>query len=117
MVFDPEHVGVMLWQCVPVPTDDFQDLPSWRELVIETALALRRHHTDTLIVPMTLVNDDYQHQILAGIRGSGEKVLHIFLDLDADVLRQRIADQVIVPADPSATSGCASSGCAMWRAA
>jgi hypothetical protein len=31
----------------------FQDLPCWRELVIETALALRRHHAQKLLVPMS----------------------------------------------------------------
>ena len=39
VLFDPEYVGYLLRHWVPVPTGDFQDLPSWRELVIATALA------------------------------------------------------------------------------
>ena len=47
VVYNPEDVGLMLWEWMP-PNEDFQDLPSWRELVVATALSLRRHHADTL---------------------------------------------------------------------
>ncbi len=71
VLFDPEYVGYLLRHWVPVPTGDFQDLPSWRELVIATALSLRRHHAGTLIAPMTLINDDYLAEILGGLRAGG----------------------------------------------
>jgi hypothetical protein len=100
VLFDPEYVGYILRKWVPVPSGDFQDLPSWRELVIANALSLRRHHADTLIVPMTLINDDYLTEILGGLAEAGEAVLHVFLSLDAEVLRQRITDRVLVPDDP-----------------
>lgn len=96
----PEYVGYLLRQWVPVLTGDFQDLPSWRELVIETALALRRHHAETLIAPMTLINDDYARQILGGLTARGEQILHVFLDLDADALRQRITERILDPDNP-----------------
>ena len=38
-----------------------------RELVVATALSLRRHHADTLIVPMSLIHDAYRAQILGGL--------------------------------------------------
>src|ERR1700751_2740467 len=100
VLFDPEYVGYLLQRWVTVPTGDFQDLPSWRELVIATALSLRRHHAATLIAPMTLINDDYLAEILGGLRAQGEEILHVFLDLDPAVLRQRITDRVLVPDDP-----------------
>jgi hypothetical protein len=100
VLFDPEYVGYLLRHWVPVPTGDFQDLPSWRELVIATALSLRRHHAGTLIAPMTLINDDYLAEILGGLR-AGAEILHVFLDLDPAVLRQRITDRVLVPDDPT----------------
>ena len=59
VVYDPEGVGLMLWKWMP-PNGDFQHLPSWRELVVATALSLRRHHADTLIVPMSLIRDGYR---------------------------------------------------------
>jgi hypothetical protein len=37
VVFNPEDVGLMLWKWLE-PNDDFQDLPSWRELVVATAV-------------------------------------------------------------------------------
>ena len=66
VVYNPEDVGLMLWKWMP-PNDDFQDLPSWRELVVATALSLRRHHTSTLIVPMSLISDAYRDEILGAL--------------------------------------------------
>jgi len=89
VVYDPEDVGLMLWKWID-PTDDFQDLASWRELVIATALSLLRHDTDTLIVPMSLIRDDYRDEILGGFAEAGEDLLHVFLDADAGALRERL---------------------------
>ena len=100
VIFDPEYVGYVLTQAVPAPTGDFQDLPSWRHLVAEHALTLRRFHAATLIVPMTLVNRQYFDEIIGALREAGEDVLHVFLDVPADVLESRIRAQVICPGDP-----------------
>ena len=89
IVYDPEDVGVMLWKWTP-PDGDFQHLASWRELVVATALSLRRHHADTLIVPMSLIRDAYRDEILGGLEDAGEKVLHVFLEVDAEALRERL---------------------------
>ncbi|WP_018684665.1 AAA family ATPase [Actinokineospora enzanensis] len=101
LVFNPEDLGITLWQWVP-PNEDFQDLPSWRELVVATARSLRRHHTDTLIVPMSLVRDAYRAEILGGLSDAGEEILHVFLDADVDVLRERIMARPS-PGDPQET--------------
>jgi predicted kinase len=99
VVYDPEDVGLMLWKWMR-PNDDFQDLPSWRELVVATALSLRRHHADTLIVPMSLVRDAYRAEILGGLADAGEDVLHVYLEADADVLRERLAARAPIPGNP-----------------
>ena len=96
LVFDPEDVGLMLWKQVR-PDGDFQHLPSWRELVVATALSLRKHHADTLIVPMSLIRDAYRAEILGGLADAGEEVLHVFLEADADVLRERLNARVTHP--------------------
>jgi gluconate kinase len=96
VLYDPEEVGIMLWNWLP-RDGDFQHLPSWRELVIATAVSLRRHHADTLIVPMSLIRDAYRDQILGGLADAGEEVLHVFLELDADVLRARLNARVTRP--------------------
>jgi len=96
VVYDPEDVGLMLWKWLP-PDGDFQHLPSWRELVVATALSLRRHHADTLIVPMSLIRDAYRAEILGGLADAGEEVLHVFLAADANVLRERLNARVTLP--------------------
>ena len=89
VLYDPEQVGLMLWKWLP-QDGDFQHLPSWRELVIATAVSLRRHHADTLIVPMSLIREAYRNEILGGLADAGEQVLHVFLELDAEALRARL---------------------------
>ena len=88
-MYNPEDVGLMLWKWLP-PGGDFQHLPSWRELVVATAVSLRRHHAETLIVSMSLIRDGYRAEILGGLADAGEEVLHVFLELDAGVLRERL---------------------------
>ena len=99
VVYDPEDVGLMLWKWMP-PNGDFQHLPSWRELVLATALSLRKHHAETLIVPMSLIRDAYRTEILGGLADAGEEVLHVFLEADAGVLRQRLNGRVTNPDNP-----------------
>ena len=96
VVYDPEDVGIMLWKWMP-PNGDFQHLPSWRKLVVATALSLRRHHADTLIVPMSLIRDPYRAEILGGLADAGEQVLHVFLETDAGILRERLNARVTDP--------------------
>src|SRR5215471_9042889 len=96
LVFNPEDVGLMLWKWMR-PDGDFQHLPSWRELVVATALSLRRHHAGTIIVPMSLIRDAYRAQILGGLAAAGEEVLHVFLEVDAAVLRERLNARVTNP--------------------
>ena len=76
---------------------DFQHLPSSRELVVRAAPSLRRHHADTLIVPMSLIREAYRAEILGGLADAGEEVLHVFLEVDADVLRERLNARVTHP--------------------
>lgn len=97
VLYNPEDVGLMLWKWLP-PGGDFQHLPSWRELVVATALSLRRHHAPTLIVPMSLIRDGYRDEILGGLAVAGERVLHVFLHLDEKVLRERLDARVTHPA-------------------
>jgi predicted kinase len=96
VVYDPEDVGIMLWKWMR-PNGDFQHLPSWRELVVTTALSLRRHHADTLIVPMSLIRDDYRAEILGGLADAGEELVHVFLEADSGVLRERLEARAPVP--------------------
>ena len=39
---------------------------------------------------MSLIRDPYRAEILGGLADAGEQVLHVFLEADADVLRERL---------------------------
>jgi adenylylsulfate kinase-like enzyme len=93
VVYNPEDVGIMLWKWLP-SDGDFQHMASWRELVVATALSLRKHHAKTLIVPMSLIRDAYRAEILGGVADAGEEILHVFLEVDAGVLRERLNARV-----------------------
>jgi predicted kinase len=96
VVYNPEDVGIMLWKWLP-SDGDFQHMASWRELVVATALSLRKHHAKTLIVPMSLIRDAYRAEILGGLADAGAEVLHVFLEVDAGVLRERLNARVTQP--------------------
>ena len=73
-LFDPEFLGSMLTAFVTPPTGDFQDLPLWRHLVVQTVTGLDRHHPGIWIVPMSLLVPAYRAEILGGIRAAGVDV-------------------------------------------
>jgi hypothetical protein len=63
-------------------------------------------HAETLIVPMSLIRGACRAEILGGLAGAGEEVLHVFLETDPGVLRDRLtpaelADQVLARAGAS----------------
>ncbi|MEU7760938.1 MULTISPECIES: AAA family ATPase [Micromonospora] len=94
-LFDPEFLGTMLTAFVTPPTGDFQDLPLWRHLVVQTVTGLDRHHAGVWIVPMSLLLPAYRAEILGGIRACGIDVREVVLTLPEDRLRARIdADQI-----------------------
>ena len=94
-LFDPEHVGYLLMSFVESPTGDFQDLPLWRHLVIETMAGLAHQYPHPWVAPMSLINAAYRAEILGGLRGAGVEVREFVLEVPEDRLRARIdADQV-----------------------
>src|SRR5262245_40191884 len=96
LIFDPEEIGFVVRAIVPpAPSGDFQDLPIWRRLTLAALLALRGLYTRPVIVPMTLVQPAYMEEIFAGLANQGERLLHVFLDIDAQLLRSRIEAQVM----------------------
>lgn len=98
VIFDPEQIGFIIHKTVPESrTDDFQNFPMWREHVILFAKNLEKQFGKNLIIPMTLVNPEFIEQIHSGLKSSGSKFYHYFLELDENILRQRITDQVMVP--------------------
>ncbi len=90
-VSDPEVLGFALHRMLPRPArGDFQDLPEWRD---GARLALRRAADAArgpVIVPMTLVRDDYFDEIISGLRADGVDVRHYALVASPATLRRRL---------------------------
>jgi hypothetical protein len=94
-IFDPEYVGYMLMPFVESPTGDFQDLPLWRHLVIQTMTGLAQQHPHTWIAPMSLINADYRTEIFDGIRTAGVELREVVLTVPEKELRSRIDDDQV----------------------
>ncbi|WP_370665790.1 NUDIX domain-containing protein [Streptomyces sp. IBSBF 2507] len=96
-LFDPEVIGGALAHLLPpkrlAEVGDFQDLPIWRRLVIDTAAALLAELGGTLVVPMTLLRQEYRDEIFGGLAARRIEVRHVLLAPAETILRERIASR------------------------
>ncbi|MFD7263175.1 NUDIX domain-containing protein [Streptomyces sp. NPDC059874] len=94
-LFDPEFIGDALRVLLPrkrlAEVTDYQDLPSWRRLVVDTAAAMLAELGGVLVVPMTLLRQDYRDEIFGGLAARRIPVRHVLLAPAETILRQRIA--------------------------
>ncbi len=101
-LFDPEVIGGALDQLLPpkrlAEAGDFQNLPIWRRLVIDTAAAMLAELGGTLVVPMTLLRQEYRDEIFGGLAARRIPVRHVLLAPAETILRERIAGRE-APAD------------------
>ncbi len=91
-VFDAEKVGETLMDITPgLPeTDNFQHWPPWRPLVVETARRVLDYTGGTLVMPMTVLVEQYWREISTGLARHAIPVRHFVLHADLDTLRGRI---------------------------
>ncbi|MGO4453756.1 AAA family ATPase [Arthrobacter sp. RAF14] len=102
-VFDAEKVGETLMDLSPgLPeTDNFQHWPPWRTLVVETARQVLDYTGGTLIIPMTVLVEEYWREISTGLAGHGIPVRQVVLHADPETLRERIdGDTILGPDSP-----------------
>ena len=97
-VFDAEKVGETLMDIKPgLPTTtNFQHWPPWRPLVVETARRVLDYTGGTLVIPMTVLVEEYWREISAGLAQHGIPVRHFVLHADRETLLGRIADDHVV---------------------
>ncbi|MFE9043521.1 AAA family ATPase [Streptomyces sp. NPDC007818] len=100
-VFDAEKVGETLMDISPgLPeTDNFQHWPPWRPLVVETARHVLAYTGGTLVVPMTVLVEEYWREISSGLARHAIPVRHFVLHADRETLRGRIAGDTVVGPD------------------
>jgi 8-oxo-dGTP pyrophosphatase MutT (NUDIX family) len=94
-LYDPGVLGGCLRQLLPEKrlqeVTDYQELPIWRRLVIETAAALLADVGGVLMVPMTLLRQEHRDEVFGGLASRGIDVRHLLLDPGETILRSRIA--------------------------
>jgi hypothetical protein len=98
-VFDAEKVGETLMDITPgLPeTDNFQHWPPWRPLVVETARRVLDYTGGTLVMPMTVLVEQYWREISTGLAEHAIPVRHFVLHADQDTLRGRIEADTPIP--------------------
>lgn len=100
-LYEPEAVGDCLRRLLPEKrlddVTDYQELPVWRRLVIESAAALLDEVGGVLVTPMTLLAQEHRDEIFGGLAARGIDVRHVLLEPGETILRERIAAR---PADP-----------------
>ncbi|CAL9646242.1 hypothetical protein SUDANB145_06466 [Streptomyces sp. enrichment culture] len=100
-LFDPEIIGGALAHLLPpkrlAEAGDYQDFPIWRRLVIDTAAAMLAELGGTLVVPMTLLRQEYRDEIFGGLAARRIAVRHILLTPAETILRERIAHREVPP--------------------
>ncbi|MEV7086069.1 NUDIX domain-containing protein [Streptomyces sp. NPDC093085] len=103
-LYDPELISGEVARLLPqkklAEVSDFQDLPIWRRLVVETAAALLAEVGGALVVPMTLLRQEYRDEIFGGLAARRIAVRHVLLTTDETILRGRIAAREDVADDP-----------------
>ena len=98
-VADPELLGFALHRMQPSATRrDFQDLPQWRSAVVDTLQQAEAAHSGPVLVPMTIVDDDYFDEIIGGLRSRGVDLRHYALIASPQALRGRLRHRIaLVP--------------------
>ncbi len=90
-VADPELLGFAMHRMLPKQARiDFQALPQWRGGVVATLIQAEATCDGPLIVPMSLVRDEYFDEIIGGLRSGGVDVRHYALIATPETLRKRL---------------------------
>lgn len=94
-VADPELLGYALHKMLPAhERGDFQDIPQWRSGIVDTLQQAERAARGPVIVPMTIVRDDYFDEIVGGLRGRGVDVRHFALSATPETLKRRLRSRL-----------------------
>ncbi len=94
LIFDPEEIGFVVKKRSPCQrAETIRISPCGGDFTIAAVREIRRNYSQDIIIPMTLVHPDYLTEILDGVRRIDDQLLHIFLTLNEDLLRHRIANR------------------------
>lgn len=97
-VFDAEKISETLMDIYPgLPqTENFQDWPPWRPLVVETARRILDYTGGALVMPMTVLVEPYWREISQGLASYEIPVHHFVLHANQNALANRIQDDSVM---------------------
>lgn len=90
-LFDTESVGYMLRpNLTDYPVSDFRHWAPWRVLTPIVADELVRFSGQSLVAPQTVLEENYWDELVLGLSERGHAVLHVLLEADEPIMRNRI---------------------------
>lgn len=96
-VFDPETVGYILRPTLSGlrPVSDFREWPPWRGMVARAATSIHGYIDGVLVMPQTVPEQDFWHEIRAEIDAAGIQLVHVTLIADEDEHHRRIVNDTV----------------------
>jgi gluconate kinase len=91
-VYDPERFGFVLMANVPkeISKGDFQNYPLWREANYQLLKQISEEYKGTIIIPMTLTNEQYFNEIVGKLREDGIEIKHFTLSASKQTIEKRL---------------------------
>ncbi|MET4782953.1 AAA family ATPase [Glaciihabitans sp. UYNi722] len=94
-IADPELPGFALHRMLPpAARSDFQNLPQWRSAIVDTLQQAEEAHLGPVLVPMTIVRDDYFDEIIGSLRSRGVDLRHYALTASPETLLRRLSTRI-----------------------
>lgn len=103
VICDPEHAGFGLRRMLPPELrgahgrtpliDDFQDLASWRQGVVEVLDLTLSGHDGVVIVPMTVTDKEYFAETVGRLGELGHDVRHFALLAQRETVLERLRER------------------------
>ncbi len=94
-VADPELIGFALQRTLPrAARPDFQYLAPWRSALVDILQQAEAAHAGPVLVPMTIVRDDYFDEIVGGLGSRGVDVRHYALVASPETLLKRLSTRI-----------------------
>ncbi|MFJ6075863.1 AAA family ATPase [Streptomyces sp. NPDC093065] len=94
VVCDPEYAGFGLRRMLPPELrDDFQDLVSWRQGVVEVLDLALTEHDGVVVAPMTVTDSGYFAETVGRLRELGHDVHHFTLLAERETVLRRLRER------------------------
>lgn len=89
------------------PVGNFQDWPPWRGVVVATATQVLRYTGGTLLIPQTVLSEEYWAELSAGFAEQDVPVRHVLLHCAPDTLTHRIRTDTAPESAAAGPGACA----------